>query len=145
MANHALVRRGTAASNALVTLDGAGGTLSLELWRSIIGWKGSRAQFNQNVVDRLYRAGLITLAAGQAGMSKAGHKFVGLKGVDVVEEPAQLAGPRFVPPVRPLNHARRGPPRPLRAGALDYMKHPSRMGAECVAYKGAASFIGDVQ
>ncbi len=145
MANHALIRRGTAASNALVTLDGAGGTLSLERWRAIIGWKGSRTQFDQNVVDRLFRAGLITLDGSQVGMSKDGHKFVGLKGAETIQEPLHLAGPRYVAPLRQLDLARHRPPRPLRAGALDYLDIPSRMGAESVVYKAAPSFVGDAE
>jgi hypothetical protein len=145
MANHDLPRRGTAAANALVTLDGAGGNLSLDAWRRIIGWKGTRTQFDQNVIDRLCRVGLIALIGEVAQMSKAGYKFVGLKGAEVSTEPAQLAGPRYVAPMRPLDLARHRPPRPLRAGALDYLSMPSRMGVESVAYKGTISFAGDVE
>lgn len=138
MANHALPRRGSAAVNALVALDGAGGTLTLDSWRTIIGWKGSRPQFDQNVVDRLQRAGLITLMNGQAGMSAAGCKFLGSEDVEIAEGPAQLAGPRYVSPIRALDLGRYRPPQVRRPGSMDYRNYPSVMGGRAYDYRNKA-------
>jgi len=140
MAKHALPRRGSAAANALVTLDGAGGALTIDRWRTIIGWKGSRPQFDQNVVDCLIRAGLVSLAAGQIALSNAGRKFVGLKGLPISDEPPQLAGPRYQAPARPLNLAQHRPPQVRRPGSMDFRDHPSVMGGVRYDYRtGAAS------
>lgn len=138
MANRSLPRRGSAAANALVTLDGAGGKLTLSSWRTIIGWKGSGLQFDQNVVNRLLRAGLITIAGYQVVIAPAGHRFIGLEGEEAIGKPAQPAGPRYTPPIRALDLGRYRPPQVRRPGSMDYRNYPSVMGGRAYAYRSEA-------
>ena len=143
MASHERPRKGSAAANGLVNLHSMGGVAPALKWQRIAGWKGTSFQFGANVINRLLLAGLIAANDIQYVVTDAGLKFLGVKGIEEVEQPGVPVGPRYAPP--PLSRAPRGrsrSPMVIRDGAFDYRDHPSRIGDERLAYKGPGSFAG---
>lgn len=145
MANYELPRRGSAPHLCLSALNNIGGEASIQSVMKVRNWRGSIALFRTDMMERLMRNGLIDLAGDWCAITPAGRKYLGIK-IEEAEGPAPaLVGPRYVAPIRPLNVARHRAALPMREGALDYMKIPSRMGVESINYKGAACFTGDGQ
>ena len=143
MASHELPRKGSAAANGLITLNGMGGVAPAATWRRTAGWKGTAHQFKANVVERLLLSGLISENDIQYVVTAAGRKFLGLTQDADDEQLGVPAGPRHAP--SPLSRAPLGrsrSPMVIRDGAFDYRDHPSRIGDDRLAYKGPGSFAG---
>lgn len=142
MANFELPRRGSSPHLFLTALNNIGGEASVQTLMSVRNWKGRIALFRADILARLTRCDLVVAVNDQVAITNAGRKYLGVKVEGEEAYVGQLPGPRYAPPMRPLNIARHRAPAPMRDGALDYMNIPSRMGAEVVCYKGALGAIG---
>lgn len=141
MANHELPRKGSAAADGLIALQGMGGVATLAAWTRAIGWRSSLTQFEISVADRLRRAGLILACKSGLAITDAGYSYLGVKIVDE-SVPRKPVGPRYVAPDRPLNVKRMPSPFVMRAGAMDFRSIPSRIGDERIPYKGPTGISG---
>ncbi len=142
MANFDLPRRGSAPAIALRMLQDLSGTARISAWMAAYGWRMSQLGFCSNMVDRLERAGLISVEADLCTVTKEGRQFLGVTDDFSPAPPPVPVGPRYVPPMRPLTLAKHFPPRLHRPDGTEYQTIPSRMGEERIAYKGIGTLTG---
>lgn len=135
MANFDLPRRGSAPAIALRMLQDLSGTARISAWMAAYGWRMSQLGFCSNMVDRLERAGLISVEADLCTVTKEGRQFLGVTDDFSPAPPPVPVGPRYVPPMRPLNLAKHCPPAPRRPDGFEYLDIPSRMGDQRIDYR----------
>lgn len=142
MHNFELPRRSSTPFLFLRALHNIGGGASVQDLMRVRNWRGKTDAFRVDVVERLQRCRLIDLTGDWLVLTKQGLDYLGVAPV-VSGPPPEPVGAPYTGTKKPLNLSRHCPPRPIRPGALDYMKLPSRIGVESVAYKGqiAASAI----
>lgn len=137
MANHDLPRRGSAAANGLSALVNIGGAARVVAWKRAVGSKASLNEFNEGVVGRLLRSGLIKLDDGTAVVTLAGRQYLGLEREEVLAAPPIPTGPRYIKPFTPLSQRSRSA-MVFRDGAFDYRTIPSLMAGVQIPYKSSA-------
>jgi len=135
MANHDLPRRESSAHVALRALQNIGGHALIPVWMRVLNWKTKQAGFCGPVVDRLERAELISVEGALCTVTAAGRAYLGIPKAEAPQEPALPAGPRYVPPMRPLNIAKHFPPRPLRPEGDEFRAIPSLIADQRIAYR----------
>ena len=138
MANHELPRRDSAAHVGLRALHNIGGHALIAAWMRVLNWKTKQAGFCSAVVDRLERAGLISVVGAVCTVTAAGRAYLGVATEVLEENPAPPVGPRYVAPMRALNLSKHFPPRPLRPEGNEYRSIPSLMAGQRVEYRSGA-------
>lgn len=134
MANFELPRRGSSPHLFLTALNNIGGEASVQTLMSVRNWKGRIALFRSDILARLTRCDLVVAVNDQVAITNAGRKYLGIK-IDGDEGyVGQLPGPRYVPPMRPLNTAKHFPPRPQRPEGDEFRSIPSVMGGQRIEY-----------
>jgi hypothetical protein len=142
MHNFELPRRSSTPFLFLRALHNIGSEASVQDLMRVRNWRGKADAFRVDVVERLKRCRLIDVTGDWLVLTKQGLDYLGVALV-ISGPPPEPVGAPYTGAKNPLNLSRHCAPRPIRAGALDYMKLPSRIGVESVAYKGqiAASAI----
>ncbi len=99
--------------------------------------------FEREYVSRLLRQNLVRRESDeQLRIEPAGLTAIGCAHEIKLSDHPTMATPRQAPPPRPLSKANMASARPLREGALDYLKIPSLMGDERHEYKPGGGIHG---
>ncbi len=125
---HATIRKGTRAYLALTKLQAIGGSAGLNAWMRTVGWEEATKTFQRDIADKLTAHQLVAASLAAYVITAAGLDLLGVP-VDAQVCVAPVpAGPRYVPPKRPLSTKNRARLTENRPGSLDYLDVPSRIG-----------------
>ncbi len=128
MSQHTGPRPNSRPFKALALLSDVGGRLNKSDLASEMNWTESRRKFQVSIIDVLAHFLMVVDNGPEISILPAGLRHLGKDAKSTTCQPAVVAGPRYVPPQRPLSSKYQLRIPGGRPGALDYQSAPSRIG-----------------